>query len=244
MYGLKQASHNWYEKLNQYLLDQYFTPTKIDPCILMKCVMLLLVCGDDCLILDDSEARIDVLIHYLKNVKEKYILTGEESIDKFLGISISKLGDNRYELAQPFLIEQIVEFIASECPTEYNRYQSSTPVGKPFIHKYLMGVSRKYGWNCRTAVGMIGYLQQNTRPDISMDIHQCVSFVNKPMCSHERAIIIIDRYFRSTKERGVIFQPDPKLGIECFMDTYFTGCLFTGRRRQPRQFYVSHWLHH
>ena len=62
----------------------------------MKDGMLLLVYIDDCIIIADSEARIDVLIHSLKNVKEKYILTEEGSIDKFLGMSISNLNDNQY----------------------------------------------------------------------------------------------------------------------------------------------------
>ena len=43
LYGLKQESHNWYEKLNKSLLDRYITPSKIDPCIIMNDRMLLLV---------------------------------------------------------------------------------------------------------------------------------------------------------------------------------------------------------
>ena len=53
---------------------------------------------DDSIILSESEAHIGVLIHSLKNGLEKYILTEVGSIDEFLGISISKLDDNRYEL--------------------------------------------------------------------------------------------------------------------------------------------------
>ena len=111
-------------------------------------------------------------------------MTEEGSIDKLLDISISKLDDNQYELAQPFLIERIVKFIENERPTELNGKKSITPVGKPLLHKYLMGVPRKYGRNYRTALGMIGYLQQNTRSDISMANHHCARFVNKPMHIH------------------------------------------------------------
>ena len=89
--------------------------------------------------------------------------------------------------------------------TKLNGKKSITPVGKTLLHKYLMVVPRKYGWNYQTAVGMIGYLQQNTRPDISMANRQYASFVNKPMRSHERAIIRIARYLRSTNERDIIF---------------------------------------
>ena len=74
-------------------------------------------------------------------------MTEEGSINKFLGISISKLDDNQYELAQPFLIERIIELIESYRPTELNGKQLITPFRKPFLHKYLMGVPRKYGRN-------------------------------------------------------------------------------------------------
>ena len=74
-------------------------------------------------------------------------MTEEGSIDKFLGISIYKLDDNLYELAHPFLIDQIIEFVESECPTKLNGKKSITPIGKPLLHTYLMGVPTKYGWN-------------------------------------------------------------------------------------------------
>ena len=60
----------------------------------MKYGMLLLVYVYDCIIIDDSESRIDLSINSLKIGKEKYILTEEGLIDKFLGISISKLDEN------------------------------------------------------------------------------------------------------------------------------------------------------
>ena len=104
LYGLNQASHNWYENIKQSLLDQYFTPSNIDPCIFMKDGMLLLIYVDYWIILSDSEAHIDVVIHSLKTGKERDILIEEGSIDILLGIGISKLDENRYELAQLFII--------------------------------------------------------------------------------------------------------------------------------------------
>ena len=80
----------------------------------MKDRMLLIVYVYECIIPADYEARIDALIQSFNNGKEKYILTEEGSVDKFLGISISKLDGNSYELEQPLLIERIIEFIESE----------------------------------------------------------------------------------------------------------------------------------
>ena len=89
----------------------------------MKYGMPLLVYIDGFIIIAESEARIYVLTHSLKNDKDKYMLTEEGSIDKFLKISIIKLDDNQYKLAQPLLIELIIELIEIECPTKLNGKQ-------------------------------------------------------------------------------------------------------------------------
>ena len=86
-----------------------------------------------------------MLIRSFKNGKDKYILTEEGSIDKFLGISISKPDENQYDLVHLLLIELIFEFIGIECPTELNGKKSITPVRKLLLQKYFMDVLRKYG---------------------------------------------------------------------------------------------------
>ena len=128
LYGLKQASHNWYEKLKKALIDRGLKPSQIDPCIFMKDGMIMLVYVDDCIIIGDSIARIDVLIHSLMNGPEKFVLTDEGTLEKFLGVNISRLDDGRYEFTQPFLIERIIKFIKTEYPTELTGRESLTPV--------------------------------------------------------------------------------------------------------------------
>ncbi len=83
--------------------------------------------------------RIDYLIHSLQHGKEQYILTEEGTLDKFLGINIIKLGDDRFELSQPFLIERIIKFVESECKTNVNIKTTPNPIEKPLLHKDLEG---------------------------------------------------------------------------------------------------------
>ena len=70
---------------------------------------------------------------------------------------------------------------------------------------------------------MTGYLQGSTRPEISMDSHQCARFVTHPKRSHERAMIRLVRYLKSTSSRGIIYDPQPEKGLECFVDADFAG---------------------
>ncbi len=68
----------------------------------MKNVIIVLVYVDNCIIVSDSQTRIHILVHLLKNEKKQFILTEEEMINKFLGISITQLEDERY-LTIPYL---------------------------------------------------------------------------------------------------------------------------------------------
>ena len=94
---------------------------------------------------------------------------------------------------------------------------------KPLLHKDLNGLPRKYDWKYRSIVGMYGYLQNSTRPDISMATHQCARFNNDPKLSHERAIRRIAKYLLGTQNRGIVFRPDVSKGIECYVDADFSG---------------------
>ena len=104
LYGLKQASHNWYNKLKQAMLDRDFKPSKIYTCIFMKSGVIMLVYVDDCIIISDSMMKIDYLIQTLQNGSENFVLTVEDTIDKFLGVNIERIDDSKYELSQLFLI--------------------------------------------------------------------------------------------------------------------------------------------
>ena len=70
---------------------------------------------------------------------------------------------------------------------------------------------------------MLNYLQNSTRPDIAMAVHQCARFTNQPMLSHEQAIKRIDEYLKGTSDRVIAYHPDKTKGIKCYVDAYFSG---------------------
>ena len=54
LYGLKQASFNWYEKLKKGLMDWGFEPSQINSCLYLKKVMTVITYVDDYIIVGDS----------------------------------------------------------------------------------------------------------------------------------------------------------------------------------------------
>ena len=104
-----------------------------------------------------------------------------------------------------------------------NTNTKTTQVGKPLLHKDVSGKPRKEAWNYRTVVGMLNYLQGNSRPEMSMAVHQTARFCNNPMLSHEKAIKRLGRYLLHTKKEGIIYNPDVSKGLECYVDADFAG---------------------
>jgi hypothetical protein len=57
MYGLKQAGHNWYNKLTDELLSLGFIQSKVDKCLFIRLDCIILVYVDDCLIFSPSDGH-------------------------------------------------------------------------------------------------------------------------------------------------------------------------------------------
>ena len=219
LYGLKNSSRNWFQHLTSGLKTRGFIPSQVDPCILYREDCIILVYVDDCIIFSKSSKTNDDLVTSLQNGPENYQLTDEGDLTKYLGVDIDRRPDGSFELRQPYLIERCLA--AMEINDKVN--PKSIPATKPLLHKDKDGDSRKTQWNYRQVIGMLNYLQGSTRPDISMATHQCARFTSDPKASHERAVRYIGKYLLGTKTRGIIYKPDPKKGIECFVDADFAG---------------------
>ena len=70
---------------------------------------------------------------------------------------------------------------------------------------------------------MLSYLQGNSFPDMSMDVHQTEQFSNNPMLLHERSIKKLGQYMYHNKKEGIVYTPDTSKGLECYVDADFAS---------------------
>ena len=185
LYGLKNAFKNWYDCLKKGLEHRGFKESVSDPCVFMKKGMIVLFYIDECILIADDKSLIQQFIHSLKHGIEKFDFTDEGLMDKYLGVEIKKLDGNEFILHQPFLIQRILDLL-NVTAESYNK--RDVPVVGPLLGRDEAGPDRKHDWNYRSAIGMLGYLQNSTRPDISMAVHQCAHFNTCPKLCHEKAV--------------------------------------------------------
>lgn len=150
-------------------------------------------------------------------------------MDRYLGVDIQHLPNNEFVLCQPFLIQRILQTMNIEV-SETNR--RTNPVVGPLLSRND-GPDRKHNWHYRSVIGMLGYLQNSTRPDISMAVHQCARFNSDPKLSHEKAVKRIVRYLLATADKEITYSPDPNRGLECYVDADFAGGWSTGDVMNP-----------
>ncbi len=106
--------------------------------------MIIITYVDDYIIISISMKDINTFVESMKDGPGGYVLTDEGDIHPFLGIEIKEITKNKFELSQPFLIEQIVNLLGLG-KNEFGVHTKTkiTPVGKPLLNKDLEGKPRK-----------------------------------------------------------------------------------------------------
>jgi hypothetical protein len=73
LYGLKQASLNWFKKLEQGLIDHGFHPSAIDSCLYVKKAMIIITYIDDCINVSNSMKDINTFVKSMKDGPKGYV---------------------------------------------------------------------------------------------------------------------------------------------------------------------------
>ena len=223
-------SFNLYDCLKKGLERRGFRESKADTCVFMKKGMIILTYVDDCILIANKKEKLDQFIHSLAIGIEKFEFIDDGAIDKYLGVEIEQLKGNEFSLRQTFFIRRILAEINVKIG-DYN--QRDVPVTGTLLSRDELGAKRKHDCSYRSAIGMLGYLQNSTRPDISMAVHQCARFNANPMLCHKKAVKYIERYLISSQDKGIHYKPDMTRVLECYVDADFAGCWSYGDHTNP-----------
>ena len=171
LYGLCQAPRTFFEKLKEGLEEQGWTQSQIDPCLFMKEGMMCVVYVDDTIFassnIDDLEQEISSFSILATAQHHKFTLQNEGEVCDFLGINITKTGNNQFLLTQSGLIDKVLATSGlQDC------HGCNTPASIEPLHANKDGAPFSEEWAYNTVIGMLMYLADNTRPDILYAVHQ------------------------------------------------------------------------
>jgi hypothetical protein len=108
LYGLVQASRNWFLELSAIYERLIFKQSKSDPCLFLRKDMIIVLYTDNCLLYARDTKDID---SFVKTLRDDYKLTlnDPDPIDDFLGIHFSTQDNGELDMSQKGLIDAVTE---------------------------------------------------------------------------------------------------------------------------------------
>jgi hypothetical protein len=218
LYGMVQSPRNFFRHLKGNLLSCGFSQSDHDPCLFISEKVICLVYVDDCLFFAKDQQDIDTAIQKIKNTGMD--LNVEDDVAGFLGVLINRNDDGTITLSQTGLIDRVVDALglSSSNPKE-------TPAPIESLGQDLQGSDYSKEYNYASVVGMMGYLCNNSRPDIAFAVSQCARYTHKPTEQHSKYLKHIGRYLKLTRDKGLILNPTTinEIQIDCYVDADFAG---------------------
>jgi hypothetical protein len=98
--------------------------------------------------------------------------------------SISKNSTTKtIQLTQPGLIQHVINNVGLDSFIK----GGDIPIDS-ILHKDVNDADCSEHWNYRSIICKLNYKANNTRPDISMEVHQCAKYCSQPKAIHELAV--------------------------------------------------------
>jgi hypothetical protein len=228
IYGLKQASRQWYLKFHETISSFGFIENPMDQCIYQKvsgskiCFLILYV--DDILLATNDKGFLHEVKQFLsKNFDMKDM--GEASY--VIGIKIHKdrlrgiLG-----LSQETYINKVLErFRMKDCSPSVapivkgDRFNLNQCPKNDFEREQMKNIPYA------SVVGSLMYAQVCTRPDIAFAVGILGRYQSNPGMDHWKAAKKVLRYLKGTKDYMLMYRQTDNLDVIGYSDSDFAGCV-------------------
>ena len=221
LYGLKQASRKWYEKLTSLLIQQGYSQANFDHSLFTKSngesFTVLLVYEDDVILAGNSMTE----FKHIKTILDtSFKIKDSGSVKYFLGLKVTQSKKGITVCQRKYCLDLIKD----------SGLLGSKPVSTPFDPSIKLHQDKSAAYTdistYRRLIGRLLYLT-TTRPYITFIVQQLSQFLSKPTQVHYQAACRVIRYLKGSPGRGLMFSRDSKLQIFGFSDADWAGCLDT-----------------
>jgi hypothetical protein len=211
IYGLKQSSRAWNERLNKILLELGYKRSDLEQCLYVKrrdkVITIIALYVDDFFIFSNCKKETDFVKEKLSS-KFKIKDLGEAKQCLGMRINIDKV-NQEITLDQENYIDQLLrKFDMLECKP------AKTPIESKLNLELDDG---KIDVPYQKLIGSLMYLAVLTRPDIAFSVSFLSQFNNSHTETHWKYAKRILRYLQATKNYGLKFKKEDT-DLEGFVD--------------------------
>ena len=226
LYGLKQASRQWYKKFDSFMANHGYCRTTADHCVFVKKFgdgdfIILLLYVDDMLIVGHDEIKIARL---KKELSKSFAMKDLGPAKQILGMRITRDRQNgKLWLSQERYVEKVLERFNMS-----NAKAVSTPLAGHFKLSTKQCPNNEKDKKemekvpYSSAVGSLMYAMVCTRPDIAQAVGVVSRFLSNPGREHWNAVKWILRYLKGTSKQCLCFGNGNAM-LESYTDADMAG---------------------
>ena len=218
LYGLKQASRQWFEKFSTTILRVGFVQSKSVYSMFTHSqgasFTVLLVYVDDILLTGNNPTCVTTLKKFLD---DQFGLKDLGSLRYFLGLEVARTDVGISLTQRKYALEILKDtgFIGCkpvQLPMEQNlklsEYEGAL-LAEPGMYRRL--------------IERLLYLTL-TRPDVTYDVHRLSQFVSQSREPHPLAAHRVLKFIKASLGKGIFFPSNIELHIKSFCDVDWAGC--------------------
>lgn len=219
IYGLKQDSRCWFEKLTDCLLKAGYNQSTTDHSMFtydfQGVFVVTVIYVDDILISGNNKDAINALKHLLD---VKFSIKDLGNIKYYLGLEISRNMDGIFVSQQKFIHDllssaNMLDYKSLAVPIDphlklFDNFKSCPLIDNPSIYR---------AW-----VGKLLYLN-SCRPDISFSVQMLSQYLHAPRVKHMVALTRVLRYLKWTAGHGLFFPSGNPLHLRMYSDSDWAG---------------------
>ena len=218
LYGDQRAANLWYNRIRDALVDDLkFKCSDYDPCLFIRKDCLLCLYVDDAILHARDESVLEEVLAQLD--KLGFAFSRDTDFSSYLGVLVEHLSDGTKKLSQPGLTNQLLQMmgLADSNPNK-------TPISSPLFSHHDSQDHDQNSFSYRSALGMLMYLVNNTRPECSYAVNVCAQYSISPKQPHAEAVRRICQYLKGTADQGLYVKPNcDSLRLDCHVDADYAG---------------------
>jgi hypothetical protein len=222
LYGLKQASRQWFAKFSEAIRSIGYEQSQADHSLFTKqqgkSFTALLIYVDDILITGNDPISITATKTFLHNL---FHLKDLGTVKYFLGIEVSASTNGIFISQRKYALDIIEDAgLLSAAPIDTPMEQ-----GLKLLDK---GDLIKEPSRFRRLVGRLIYLTVS-RPDITYAVHVLSRFMHQPRKLYMEAALRVVRYLKGAPGKGLFFSSNTDFRLRAYCDSDWAGCPLTRR---------------